>query len=261
VSPDYPQTPDELETALAEQLDHIRASCERFDSKVHSEAKRIAVSIRVLLYDSGRSRSVLQQLGRKGIQFFDSARDLDPANLADHWGLVVMISPNSPLPAFVSPLDGPLAGPGRWLDFDSWWGAVVFRDAEGRQITRGGLILAVANQDGGAHVDPSLDAVYAALSRQNSLGWTKVHADGSTTPADPPHLHAVRQIGHEMLRTFDPQYTKRLSLPLGTAVAAGLRIVKTPKPVFGAGRNDPCPCGSGKKFKKCHAKPGAADGL
>ncbi|MFH0923324.1 MAG: SEC-C metal-binding domain-containing protein [Candidatus Falkowbacteria bacterium] len=22
----------------------------------------------------------------------------------------------------------------------------------------------------------------------------------------------------------------------------------------GVGRNDPCPCGSGKKFKKCHGK-------
>ena len=32
----------------------------------------------------------------------------------------------------------------------------------------------------------------------------------------------------------------------------------TPEPAFarnpyaGVGRNDPCPCGSGKKFKKCH---------
>ena len=25
----------------------------------------------------------------------------------------------------------------------------------------------------------------------------------------------------------------------------------------GVGRNDPCPCGSGQKFKKCHGKPGA----
>jgi preprotein translocase subunit SecA len=24
------------------------------------------------------------------------------------------------------------------------------------------------------------------------------------------------------------------------------------------GRNDPCPCGSGKKYKNCHGKPGAA---
>ena len=23
------------------------------------------------------------------------------------------------------------------------------------------------------------------------------------------------------------------------------------------GRNDPCPCGSGKKYKKCHGQPGA----
>jgi hypothetical protein len=24
------------------------------------------------------------------------------------------------------------------------------------------------------------------------------------------------------------------------------------------GRNDPCPCGSGKKYKHCHGAPGAA---
>jgi preprotein translocase subunit SecA len=23
------------------------------------------------------------------------------------------------------------------------------------------------------------------------------------------------------------------------------------------GRNDPCPCGSGRKYKKCHGRPGA----
>jgi preprotein translocase subunit SecA len=23
------------------------------------------------------------------------------------------------------------------------------------------------------------------------------------------------------------------------------------------GRNEPCPCGSGKKYKKCHGQPGA----
>lgn len=26
-----------------------------------------------------------------------------------------------------------------------------------------------------------------------------------------------------------------------------------------AGRNDPCPCGSGKKFKRCHAAPPPVD--
>jgi hypothetical protein len=30
-------------------------------------------------------------------------------------------------------------------------------------------------------------------------------------------------------------------------------VERSPKP----GRNDPCPCGSGKKYKKCHGRPGA----
>jgi preprotein translocase subunit SecA len=29
-------------------------------------------------------------------------------------------------------------------------------------------------------------------------------------------------------------------------------------PYAGVGRNAPCPCGSGKKFKMCHGRPGAA---
>jgi preprotein translocase subunit SecA len=33
---------------------------------------------------------------------------------------------------------------------------------------------------------------------------------------------------------------------------------KSPRKVDGkVGRNDPCPCGSGKKYKKCHGRPGA----
>ena len=27
-------------------------------------------------------------------------------------------------------------------------------------------------------------------------------------------------------------------------------------PYANVGRNDPCPCGSGKKFKNCHGRPG-----
>jgi preprotein translocase subunit SecA len=33
---------------------------------------------------------------------------------------------------------------------------------------------------------------------------------------------------------------------------------KSPRRAEGKiGRNDPCPCGSGKKYKKCHGRPGA----
>jgi uncharacterized protein len=39
---------------------------------------------------------------------------------------------------------------------------------------------------------------------------------------------------------------------------ASRRPVATVRKVSAAGRNDPCPCGSGKKFKKCHGAPGGA---
>jgi preprotein translocase subunit SecA len=29
-------------------------------------------------------------------------------------------------------------------------------------------------------------------------------------------------------------------------------VAPAANPFAGVGRNDPCPCGSGKKFKKCH---------
>ena len=32
----------------------------------------------------------------------------------------------------------------------------------------------------------------------------------------------------------------------------------TPRHVAKIGRNDPCPCGNGKKFKDCHEKDGSA---
>ncbi|MBW2460933.1 MAG: YchJ family protein [Deltaproteobacteria bacterium] len=34
-------------------------------------------------------------------------------------------------------------------------------------------------------------------------------------------------------------------------------VVKEPVRSEKVGRNEPCPCGSGKKYKKCHGRPGA----
>jgi hypothetical protein len=255
VPTDVLQTPQELEAKLAEQLDFLTTSADRFDRGATAEAKRLALAIRILVYDYRQSRSVLGQLGRKGVKFFDSAGEYDSGNIADHWGLVLM-AVGGGLPSYVAPLDDLPTGQGVWTDFDSWWGKVVFRDAQKREITRGELVLAVANQDGGAHVDPSLREVYAALSRQNSLGWTMVMG-ADKRPADPAHLAAVRQVAHEILKSLVPDYVKKPIRPPGTAVFAGLRIEavsKAGKPGVQPGRNDPCHCGSRKKFKKCHGK-------
>ena len=44
----------------------------------------------------------------------------------------------------------------------------------------------------------------------------------------------------------------------GTVKTAGAPTrTQQEDPYAGVGRNAPCPCGSGKKFKMCHGRPGA----
>jgi preprotein translocase subunit SecA len=44
----------------------------------------------------------------------------------------------------------------------------------------------------------------------------------------------------------------------GSVTTARKTADKADDPYAGVGRNAPCPCGSGKKFKMCHGRPGAA---
>ncbi|HKX15377.1 MAG TPA: preprotein translocase subunit SecA [Propionibacteriaceae bacterium] len=47
----------------------------------------------------------------------------------------------------------------------------------------------------------------------------------------------------------------------GSVKTAKEAASKAANPYANVGRNAPCPCGSGKKFKMCHGRPGAASGL
>jgi hypothetical protein len=121
-------------------------------------------------------------------------------------------------------------------------------------------VLYISNKDGGAHVDPVLQALYADLSRGNSLGWTSTTNAGET-PLDSPHLTAMRQIAHEMLRTQDPNMAVvEPNMPKGGIRTLGFDLIASEPahpPVPKVGPNAPCPCGSGKKYKRCALAPSA----
>ena len=51
-----------------------------------------------------------------------------------------------------------------------------------------------------------------------------------------------------------PRRTRRIS----TKVPTRKSVVTGPRNVAKVGRNEPCPCGSGKKYKDCHAAEGKA---
>ena len=68
-----PQSQAELSQHLQEQLEFLQASAGAYDQGFEGEAKRLAVSIRVLVHDTSNSNSLLGQLGQKDIKFLDSA--------------------------------------------------------------------------------------------------------------------------------------------------------------------------------------------
>ena len=202
---DIPQSPAELREHLSEQLAWLRNSAALYDAGQVHEAKRLAVPIRVLVHDTRLSLSLLKQLGLKGLAFVDTASDAKPGNLISHFGLVVLEKSARGL-RYTAMLSDTRRGVGITIPFEAWWTKVVIVDDERQQLTRRDLVLAVANQDGGAHVDPELSEVYAKLSRFNSLGWeTPPGPHGAAIPMENPVPACIRQIAHEVLVTLSPE--------------------------------------------------------
>ncbi|MEO0303547.1 MAG: SEC-C metal-binding domain-containing protein, partial [candidate division WOR-3 bacterium] len=64
-------------------------------------------------------------------------------------------------------------------------------------------------------------------------------------------LSKLREIRPELVRTLSISKKEEESKSEAKTLSPTLTIKRdTPK----VGRNDPCPCGSGKKYKKCHGK-------
>ena len=96
-------------------------------------------------------------------------------------------------------------------------------------------------------MDPKLDGLYAVLTRTKFPGWTYMEAEGTERDFDGSvALACVRQIAYELRRTLKEQLQHVLD-PEGAADQPLSSVLTA-----GVGRNDPCPCGSGRKFKKCH---------
>jgi SEC-C motif len=253
---------DQLNAHLPEQINFLEASATSFDAGFEGEAKRLAVTLRVLLHDRGGSKSLLGQLGMLDRKFLDTALEFDEANRMTHGGLV-FIAVGPPSTRFVAMLDDmPAPNLKRQIDFAEWWNEPVFVDRQRRKLSRKQLILTAAEQDGGAHVDPGLDPTYFELTRNNALGWI-VKNDKREVQMDGPEKAAIRQIAHEVLKTLKPDYRKNsqhqssiivggMSFKQGSSVQTQkIQPVERPQKTP---RNAPCHCGSGKKFKHCHGR-------
>ena len=195
-----PQSNDELHSHLYEQLGFIRNSAAAVDRGDISEAKRIAVAIRILLHDKkeGRSKSLLGQLDMKDGNFYSTACDISHEELLRKQALLG-IRGN----VYCAKLDDGNPLDQKWIPFQEWWNQPVFLDENKRTISRQKLVLFVADQDGGAHVDSDLPEVYVDLSRNNSAGWTLCQGNSEQPLGPNPALLSIRQIAHEILKTIE----------------------------------------------------------
>ena len=204
------QSKEDLENHLKEQISFLQASSTAYDNGFRGEAKRIAVVIRVLVHDTKHSTSLMKLLGIKDIDFFDSSSDYDTQNLLSFLGLVLIKKfPGGAeyVPKCVIP-PKPLNRKYRSIPFEEWWNKVVIVDKHKKRFTRRDLVLSLSNKEGGAHVDPKLDASYIALTRENSLGWRYFigNLEGDISPIE---LASMRQISQEIFLTLKssfPQY-------------------------------------------------------
>ena len=190
---------DELMELLAEHLDWLDASAERYDQGHKSEAKRLATIARTLLHDTGTSLSLLGQLGMRGsLPFADSANG---DHSASSFAITIVRMRIGPSGMEYSPKLGPIAA---FIPFDEWWKNTVLKSPEGGSWSRYLFVRNLVNKDGGAHVDPKLPPEYRRLTRENGFGW-KYEGDifDSELPHSDPVAPAMRQIAHELAATLD----------------------------------------------------------
>lgn len=250
------RTPAELTDALREQLGYLQRSANAYDGGDFSESKRIANSVRILVHDTGKSHSLLGQLKLLATtKFLSTAIHQEAGNLLSYSGLIAVSLDD---PRWRPLLDN--APEQRRVAFEEWWLEQLFVDGRMHlNLTRKDLVTFVANQDGGAHVDPTLDQRYAILKRNDGLDWVFTSPDGTEERMVGAIDAALRQVGHEVLRSVLPNYRKSPA-PTSGPIFAGFSFAPvgpahaspSAARVGRVGRNDPCPCGSTKKFKKCH---------
>lgn len=194
------RTREQALSSLGLQIHFMRKSCADFDSGDVNEATRLATAITIVVYDSKYQTSLLTQLDRKNILFFDTATPDMPGNLGPYSGLYVFAMgvgtiDNKPR------LDmGPMAP--RQIRFEDWWTKPIFDDKKGIVLSRKEVVLFARDTDGGAHVDPELDASYAKLSKEKLFGWVMAVNDEQVKPKTGPDQASLRQIAHEVLMTL-----------------------------------------------------------
>lgn len=202
------KNPQELYSKFKLQVDLLKLSCANFDSGQEIAGYQLATTIRVLVHDTNSSTSALTHINKKTINFLDTS--FNETSNTTYLGLVYKYAANVHdgiggevlyKPIFTSDFHSKNKN---FVLFDTWWNKVVFKNLNGTSLTRKELILKLANQEGGAHIDKKIDDKYELFSKHYSGGITiKGTKSGIVRTFDNiPILPSARQVAFELLTSF-----------------------------------------------------------
>jgi hypothetical protein len=193
----------DFKAQLIRQLSFMARSCESYDAGFQDEAIRVATSLRVLIHDTKRQKSLLSLLKARGIKLATSVEPRDTGRSAILHTMCTF--------TFTAG-QGVSWGPGLNRDriktempLEDWWHQTIYIYGSVR-LTRCSLILGAADKDGGAHVDPAVTVEYESLINEGGKGFFSVkYGSGAeqSIPIGNAHLIYIRQIGFEVLNSSE----------------------------------------------------------
>lgn len=182
---------------LQKQLGFLERSCKSYDEGYIDEGVRIATIIRVLVHDTKSSTSLLKHMNSKKINILSTTFEPSQQTIS-FIGMGMMKIGSSDSSYFPQLGNGPI---NEFIDLDKWWNQVVMVLGKEQRISRKKVVLAAANQDGGAHVDSKLTKEYEILSQEGASGHFGYTNNGieSVRPITDAHLVSLRQMAYEIL--------------------------------------------------------------
>jgi hypothetical protein len=213
-------THSQLRDALTEQVTLLVSHCKHYDEGELAFAKAMATVLRICLHHRGNSKALLHQLNLRNGRFYCASGRPSPRAIPVGCSLVSIAHSNERGGHYAPVLRSPLLK--ERLNFSDWWNGVILRAPTGQTMCRRDIITAVADMDGGAHIDPTIEPTYAAFRSGELLRMrTTQNSNGEITMFIPivmsaefaekesiegllksPQYPSVRTIAHEFLITL-----------------------------------------------------------
>ncbi|MBZ6387381.1 MULTISPECIES: hypothetical protein [Pantoea] len=201
---------DRFKKKLIEQISFLESSCERYDKGHTHEALRIAISLRIIFYSSNNNcTSILKHMKAENISLLSTGGmpKEKAQKLSQYYGLGLFQLSNSEESEYRPSLGDGSPFNNKYLPLKDWWHECVYVLEHGKLITRFVIMKSAADKDGGAHVDESLEPLYASLAEEGSLGTFKIMNDCngiiSSKPITNANHVALRQMAYEVLSSPD----------------------------------------------------------